>query len=49
MKYKDPLNILKNIPVIGDTNSELPLKELKSIDAEKFNIRIYCVRFCERF
>ena len=45
VKYKDPLNILKNIPIIADTNSEMPLKDLKTIDIEAFNRRIYCVRF----
>jgi len=49
VKYKDPLNVLKNVPVIADTNSELPLKDLKPIDAEAFNRRIYCVRLCKRF
>ena len=29
----------KNIPVIGDTNQELPVKDLA------FNRRIFCVRF----
>ena len=49
VKYKDPLNILKNVPVIGDTNAELPLTDLKAIDAEAFNRRIYCVRFNNKF
>ena len=45
VKYKDPLNILKNVPIIGDTNSEFPLNDLKSIDIDTFNRRIYCARF----
>lgn len=49
VKYKDPLNILKNVPCIGDTNSELPVKDLKQIDLEAFNRRMYCVRFCYKF
>jgi hypothetical protein len=49
VKYKDPLNILKNVPCLGDTNSELPLKDLKLVDAEAFNRRIYCVRFTYKF
>jgi hypothetical protein len=49
VKYKDPLNILKNVPIISDTNAELPLKDLSPIDAEAFNRRIYCVRFNYKF
>jgi hypothetical protein len=49
VKFKDPLNILKNVPIIADSNQELPLKDLKSIDAEAFNRRIYCVRFVQKF
>ena len=45
VKFKNPLNILKNVPIIADYNQELPLKDLKAIDAEAFNRRIYCVRF----
>jgi len=44
-KFKDSLSILKNVTMIADTNQELPLKDLKAIDAEAFNRRIYCVRF----
>ena len=45
VKFKDPLNILKNVPIIADSNQEMPLKDLKSIDVDAFNRRIYCVRF----